>query len=157
MLCDKAAVTRLARTMGQVRVLPDGTFPLGVALLALRSDPMITLHLAPLHRAPQGASGSARDAPYAATKQNRQSQQDGKSKGKGKKGKTPPLPLSLKGKWHRMANGDPICFAYNIGGCDLAADGKRCQKGWHVCAEPRCLMDHPLPKHPKDGQSKRSS
>lgn len=158
MLCDRAAFTRLATTLGQVRPLADGTYPLGVGLLELRNDPMIALHLAPLAKSTPSSSSVQQPGSYGAQRQQKQSQQSGgKSKGKGKKGKNPPLPLSLRGKWRRTARGEPLCFAYNIGGCDRAGDGQRRPKGWHLCAEPRCLMDHPLPKHPREGAPKKSS
>ena len=44
---------------------------------------------------------------------------------------------------------DVFSFAYNLGGCDGARDGKRCPKGWHLCAEPKCLQPHGLSSHPK--------
>lgn len=160
MLCDRAAFTRLATTMTQVRPLADGSFPLGVQLLALRSDPMIALHLAPLGKQTQPASSTGQDNAYAPQRNaNRFQQQhnEKKGKGKGKKGKSPPIPMGLRGKWHRAASGEPLCFAYNLGGCDLAGDGMKCPKGWHLCAEPKCLMDHPLPKHPSGAAPKRSS
>lgn len=149
MLCDKAAFTRLASTVSQVRALADGSFPLGVALLKLKQDPMITLYLAPLARTVANPGAPSRDGAYGAQRPQRSQTSGGKSKGKGKKGKTPPLLVQLKGKWRRTSSGEPLCFAYNIGGCDQALDGQKCPKGWHLCAEPRCLMDHPLPKHPK--------
>lgn len=47
MLSDKAAFTKLASTMSSVRSKDDGSSQLGERLLELRSDPLITLHLAP--------------------------------------------------------------------------------------------------------------
>jgi len=76
----------------------------------------------------------------------------GISKGKGKKGKTPPMPQALRNNWHRTGTGDSLRFAYNLGGCDSARDGERCPKGWHLCAEPKCLQPHGLSRlsnHPK--------
>jgi hypothetical protein len=48
-----------------VRQAPDGSFPLGLALLELRNDPTIALHLVPLARqvAPQSSTGT-RTGPY---------------------------------------------------------------------------------------------
>ena len=152
MLCDKAAFTKLASVMPTVRPRDDGTFLLGERLLELRGDPTITLYLAPLARQTSAPAASARPAPYstgAATKPNGANFGGGKSKGKGKKGKAPPMPQALRNKWHRTGNGDPLCFAYNLGGCDAARDGERCPKGWHLCAEPKCLQPHGLSAHPK--------
>ena len=54
--CDKAAFSRLGSTLASIRQRDDGTYPLGVALLELRTDPLITLHLAPLAKASQPLS-----------------------------------------------------------------------------------------------------
>ena len=152
MLCDKAAFTRLASSMGSVRQAPDGTFPLGLRLLELRSDPTIALHLVPLARQVSAQPAAQRTSPYGTHggKAQQHAAAERKGKGKGKKGKTPPMPAELKNKWHRTASGDPLCFGYNTSrGCDQARDGERCPKGWHLCAEPKCLQAHALPNHPK--------
>ena len=153
MLCDKAAFSKLASSMPTVRPRDDGTFQLGERLLELRNDPTITLYLAPLARPSNAASASQRPAPYTTSAPSRPSGANaggGKSKGKGKKGKsTPPMPQALRNKWHRTGAGEPLCFAYNLGGCDNARDGERCPKGWHLCAEPKCLQPHGLSNHPK--------
>ena len=149
MLSDKAAFTKLASTMSSVRSKDDGSSQLGERLLELRSDPLITLHLAPLARLATAQPSNQRAAPCAPRPQGFPSQ-GGKGKGKGgKKGKRPPLPKALHNKWHRTGNGDPLCFAYNIGGCDGAKDGERRAKGWHFCAEPKCLQPHSLNNHAK--------
>ena len=152
MMCDKAAFTKLGTTMGTVRPPNDTTFPLGTNLLALRNDPMIALHLVPLARL-GGHQNQNRTGPYHQQQPSgRASQPSGaerKGKGKGKKGKTPSMPQELRNKWHRTAQGEPLCFAYNIRGCDGARDGEKCQKGWHLCAEPKCLQAHSLPNHGK--------
>ena len=31
----------------------------------------------------------------------------------------------------------------------MAKDAEKCAKGWHLCAEPRCLQPHSLSHHPK--------
>lgn len=80
--CDKAAWSRLASTQQQVRLANDGSYPLGVALLALRHDPHIALFLAPI--AKQKHESHERDSywrssPYADSRASK-----GKGKGKGK-------------------------------------------------------------------------
>ena len=72
------------------------------------------------------------------------------SKGKGRGGKPvkgPRVPPQLVGKHSKTANGEPICFNYNINGCSRAPPGGRCDRGWHVCAEPGCGKAHALPEH----------
>ena len=136
--CDKAAWARLA-TLNTREAAEDGSFPLGDALLGLKGDPSIALHLAPLAKPVQSSSAAqSRPAPYHATgpKQN-----TGKGKGKATgKGKAPPMPQELRGKYHKTAANEPICFAYNTSaGCShltTVKAGDRCPKGLHVCAEP---------------------
>eukprot|EP00435_Cladocopium_sp_Y103_P029318 s1136_g7.t1 len=148
--CDKAAFTRLASTMSSIRQRDDGTYPLGVALLELRGDPMIALHLAPTAKPVQAAaSGSSpwRSQPYASSSPSKGKGGSGKGKGKTK---SPPVPQELRGKWHKTSSGDPICFGYNCkSGCSEkhVKPGQRCSKGYHVCAEPRCGADHSLQQH----------
>ena len=146
--CDRAAFTKLGATMASLRARPDGTYPLGEQLLELRTDPLIVLHLAPLARAPKEHPPTPRPTPYP----NRPEWQPGGKpnlKGKGK-GKTPPMPAELRGKWHKHSNGEPLCFGYNTSrGCTHAKDGEKCNKGWHLCAEPKCLQPHGLQAHPK--------
>ena len=144
--CDKAAFTKLGSTMASVRARPDGTFPLGEQLLELRTDPIIVLYLAPLARAKDPPlPGPPRPTPYVPNP-------GGKPNLKGKgKGKTPPMPSELRGKWHKHSNGEPLCFGFNTArGCTHAKDGEKCNKGWHLCAEPKCLQPHSLQAHPKD-------
>ena len=147
--CDKAAWSRLATLNCQVREDANGNFPLGEGLLALRLDPAIALYLAPLARPVQTAqpASSNRAAPYQAPAHKPQ-----KGKGKsGGKGKSPPMPAELRGKYHKTANNEPICFAYNMAaGCSHSSTvkpGERCPKGMHVCAEPRCQQHHSLLQH----------
>jgi len=56
-----------------------------------------------------------------------------KGKGKGKKGKDIAMPRALLGKSAFTADGEPICFAWNLPqGCKEAKAGERCNRGWHV-------------------------
>jgi hypothetical protein len=44
--------------------------------------------------------------------------------------------------------GDPICYAFNLAGCDKAQPGKKCTHGWHVCAKVGCgKPDHGQRNH----------
>ena len=56
----------------------------------------------------------------------------------------PGVPKELQTKVTRTESGEPLCFGYNIDGCDKAAPGARCPKGWHICAEPKCGGVHSL-------------
>ena len=147
--CDKAAWARLATLNVSTREAADGTFPLGIALLNLKGDPAIALHLAPLAKPVQTTSSTTRPAPY---QQHAPRPQQGRGKGKAQgKGKSPPMPLELRGKYHKTSSNEPICFAYNtVAGCSHSASvkpGDRCPKGLHVCAEPKCQQAHSLQQH----------
>ena len=149
--CDKAAWARLATLNTPVREAADGSFPLGEGLLNLRTDPAISLYLAPLAKPVQASSSAStfRPAPYQPSG-NRP--QGGKGKGKsGGKSKAPPMPAEFRGKYHKTGSNEPICFAYNTGsGCPHSTTvkaGERCPKGLHVCAEPKCQQPHPLTQH----------
>jgi len=72
----------------------------------------------------------------------------GKDKGKNKKGTRStaggsiPNELRFPGVEATDGNGQPICFAYNISGCDKAPPGGRCPKGSRVCALGSCRQNH---------------
>lgn len=78
----------------------------------------------------------------------RQERDKGKGRGRGKgKQSAPRMPKELLGLDFAMANGDPICFAFNLDGCPSARPGERCDKGYHVCMKPRCHKPHSQRKH----------
>ena len=149
MMCDKAAFTRMASSMGSVRQRPDNTCPLGERLLELRSDSMIVLHLAPLARAQASQVPAQRSSPYAAQtpKANQTFAGDRKGKGMGKEGKSPPMPLELRNKWHRTSSG---CVLDSIQARDvikLEAEKNAAKVG--TCAPNPSLQAHSLLQHPK--------
>ena len=85
--CDKAAFGGLSSTLQNIRQAADGSYPLGIALLNLRTDPNITLFLAPLAKgpAPTNPGGlGVRANPYDGGGH-------GKGKGKGKGKRSSPL------------------------------------------------------------------
>lgn len=72
------------------------------------------------------------------------SQPPSKGKGKGKQrphGDT--MPKALTGGVSRTADGQPICFAFNLGGCSAARPGERCPRGVHICTRKGCGGKHP--------------
>ena len=153
--CDEAAFSRLGSTPPSIRQRDNGTFPLGEALLNLRADPLIALHLAPLSRAQQPSSTPSPNASTWRSQPYGGGGSSSKGKGGGAKGKTkgrpgPPVPQELRGKWHKTSSGEPICFGYNCkSGCPEKGikPGQRCSKGYHICAEPKCGGDHSLQQH----------
>ena len=75
-------------------------------------------------------------------------QNAGKSKGKGKvQGKnkgSPKMPLVLlNGGCRATTNaGDAICYGFNLGTCTNKVNAGRCERGYHVCALPKCGKHH---------------
>ena len=82
-------------------------------------------------------------------------------KGRNGKGKTKTrfvtrLPPGLEGCRAYTNRGDPICFAFNLGGC--ATQGQKCEKGLHICAVPKCgAHGHGAAKCPKRSQAQGGS
>lgn len=70
----------------------------------------------------------------------------GKSKAQGKGGSKGNFKL-MADKMKNLPNGEPICFNFNIRGCPDAAAGARCNRGWHLCAEPGCQQKHAMINH----------
>ncbi|CAE7218164.1 unnamed protein product [Symbiodinium sp. CCMP2592] len=67
-----------------------------------------------------------------------------KGGGKGKKGKQrfmTRLPAGLEGCRSHTNRGDPICFAFNLGGC--STKGQKCEKGLHICAGASLMAGAP--------------
>ena len=58
----------------------------------------------------------------------------GDSKGKGKL----PTQIRVSGASGLDPDGNPICFAFNIGGCAAAPPGGRCPRGRHICILVKC-------------------
>ena len=93
-----------------------------------------------------GSSAAPRASPYASPSGGKGR---GKSKSKSKSG-GPKLPtILLEGGCRATTNrGDPICFGYNLGTCSLPVSDGRCEKGFHVCALPKCGKHHPFVQCP---------
>ena len=73
---------------------------------------------------------------------------EGEAAGKEGGGKRPRMPQEHIGM-ENAVNAGPICFAFNLAGCDKALPGAKCQHGWHVCAKPNCAKpDHGQRGHP---------
>ena len=56
--------------------------------------------------------------------------------------RTAPMPRALLGGVAQTANGDRICFGWNLGSCTAAEAGARCPKGMHVCTKAGCQGRH---------------
>ena len=69
----------------------------------------------------------------------------GKSRRSGRvQGRTwePPMPRELLGQNSHTASGEPLCFDFNLGGCDRARPGQKRERGWHLRAKNGCNRAH---------------
>ncbi|CAE6911825.1 gpt [Symbiodinium sp. CCMP2592] len=150
---DKVLFLKIAEeTRGALSVRPDGSKPMELQILALKSHPQVQFCVIP------GAASPAtpyRVEPYETWVPG--------GKGKGKKGKTgkgkdgkgktggkqnqgsevpqpPPAFVLPDGCSSKDPEGVPICFPYNKDGCKFAKDGKRCRRGKHICW--KCFKPH---------------
>jgi len=83
-------------------------------------------------------------------KHERYASMKGGGKGKFSKGKGDrqvKMPKELIGMHYQNHDGEPLCFNYNLDGCSNAEAGKKCDKGWHLCARRGCLRAHSQRKH----------
>jgi hypothetical protein len=116
---------------------PDGDAKGGIPKKSKRSarqararEALQGRHAAELQEAWKGGGGKGRGK--------------GKDQGKGK-GAGGHMPPGLIGKCSTAADGRRICFSFNLpGGCAGAAVGAQCPRGWHICAEPGCHLDHTI-------------
>ena len=85
-----------------------------------------------------------------------QSAAKGKGKTKNKSKGSPKMPnVLVNGGCRATTNaGDPICYGFNLGTCTNKVNSGRCDRGYHVCALPKCGKHHPFINCPsKGGQS----
>lgn len=175
----------MKETRSGIRV-SGGVAPLEVSLAKALVAPEIRLHLQPL----QGSSATSSkrrledEAPEAPRKreagqadnnerlrrqiENLQGQiknmKKGKGKGKSKRaksGSSVKMPAELVGQSAMNAAGEPICFSFNCGGCNKAANGQRCSRAG-MCAANGVAMNPTLNVTTKEldpslGQARRES
>ena len=52
------------------------------------------------------------------------------------------MPAQLIGGVSALEDGSPLCFGYNLGKCDQAAE--ECTRGKHLCCKKGCHKRHPF-------------
>ena len=151
---DKHAWMRLAEKLTKgIKILADGTKPLDAHLANIESDPKVTFHLLPLPASSPSHADNKRyhnDDNVESNKRrwNNDWRPDNKGKGKGKKG-SPNVPPELAGKVTITKTGKKVCWNYNLpSGCSSGVKpGQACNRGLHVCAEPKCGKPHSMQEH----------
>ena len=152
---DRKLFQELAEnTRGGVQLKEDKR-PLDEIFVTCMNAPEVMHMLQPLvmkgnmgaKEAPTASSSKQRSAPYPSRGKG------GKGQGKSK-GTRMPLQLLEGGCRPTTNQGDPICFGFNLGTCRNQVQKGRCEKGFHVCALPRCGKHHPFSSCPakKQGQ-----
>lgn len=91
--------------------------------------------------------GAAKGASRASSSSTTPPSKAAKSKGKGGKRWLIKLPPPLIGMSPTTPDNEPICYNFNLKGCDGAAPGERCERGWHVCMMPGCTKPHSVKGH----------
>ena len=93
---------------------------------------------------PMPQSSSHRDGPYErpwASKgpKGKGKGSKGKGKAKGKEGHEPRVPKDLTGGVAVTPKGHAICFDHNLRGCSRATKQGQCERGLHICCNPKCF------------------
>ena len=129
-----------------VRPTANDVRPLDAALGQALQNYNVTFHLMPLPKfaaREESASTTRRQEvePYPS-----QGNYKGKRKGKGQSGGksagSNAAPKGYPGCVGRDAKNRPICFDFNISGCNKAPAGGACPKGRHVCFRGGCFKSH---------------
>ena len=157
---DRRAWMRLAEKLASgIRRKPDNSLPLNGALGELENDPRVTFYLLPLPISEAKRSHADAIAGSASVLENPINKALKGGKGKKGKGKSDPnrppknLPHELQGKVTTTKTGKRICWNYNLPqGCQSGVrDGQACDRGLHLCAEPKCGRPHSMQHHLKGG------
>lgn len=150
---DRQAFVRLQElSRDGIKPDPTGTRPLDRLIENLTGDHTVTFHLLPTAHPVkvQGDSSKKSDdkkgsyndySKWGGHKANKQwKKKQTWSKGGNKNGGK--LPEALRGCASSTPQGDRICFAYNINGCNKCKPGESCDRGKHVCANKGCFQNH---------------
>ena len=143
-LCDETRAGVQATAAGR---------PLDLVFSQCRHKPEVLHLLQPLPTRPQ-STAPPKDDKFVWNRFQPYSKSKGKGKDKGKgKGFRMPVQLVEGGCRPTTNQGDPICYGYNLGRCTLKVNKGRCEKGFHVCALPKCGKHHPFIQCPAKGSA----
>ena len=141
---DQQVWAKLSEAGSDIRRNNAGELPLDRLIITTLESYEISFYLLPMVASSTNANWNAapRQGPY---------EEFAKGKGKGKlKGKRKSkgehvqtwVPPKLRGGKPTNPAGNPICFNYNLEGCDAAQVGSACPRGLHVCC--KCFKNHPF-------------
>lgn len=142
---DRQAWVLLAENCRDFSAGPTGELKCDEYLKSLKTNPEVVFNLLPR---PQ--KRKLQDNETESPQWEKKLKGNPKGKGKGQnKSKKAPMPKLLIGNWPTNRDGEPLCFNYNLAGCENAKPGQKCARGWHLCCKPFCLKPHALPDHGK--------
>ncbi len=141
---DQQVWAKLSEAGSDIRRNNAGEYPLDKLIIPTLESYEISFYLLPMVSSSTSTTWNLgmRQAPY---------EDHGKGKGKGKhKGKRKTkgehvqtwVPPKLRGGKPTNPSGSPICFNYNLEGCDAAQPGSACPRGLHICC--KCFKSHPF-------------
>ena len=145
---DREVFSFMAQDVQDIRPGADGVRPLDAALERALRDYSVAFHLVPLPKFAMHEEGTATPKKYTSEPYPAKGSGKGKGKSKGSKGGkssgSNAAPKGYNGCVGRDAKNRPICFDYNISGCNKAPAGGTCAKGRHVCFRGGCFKTHPF-------------
>ena len=146
---DQQVWAKLSEAGSNIRRDEAGNLPLDRLIMNVLESYESSFYLLPM--VPSASTAAWRSNPYEEYGKGKHGFDD-KGKGKGKKGKGKKrsksehvqtwVPPRLRGGKPTNAAGQPICFNYNLDGCDAAQPGESCPRGLHICC--KCFKNHPF-------------
>ena len=154
---DKMLWTRIAEdTRGALSLRPDGTYPFEASLAKWKDHTQVQCYLMPLLRSAPAPALVPQPHADKGNGKGRHQKQTGKDikKDHPNAEKPPPADGDKKKTWtvpagchSRDNDGKPLCFSFNLKGCNFCKPGKRCRRGRHLCW--KCLGVHPAYECPE--------
>ena len=153
---DRELHVRLAEmTRAGFRPGPAGELPLDIPTTTVLNGPELRWMLMPMPKrsAPKPAVKAVKTPKLAGESDPKRNRNENLKKSKQeilklKKLKRTPMPKQLVGCTPCNDEGQPYCFAYNLGSCPHQSD---CEKGLHSCCKKGCGKRHPFVTAHKQG------
>ncbi|CAL1132314.1 unnamed protein product [Cladocopium goreaui] len=141
---DRELHVRLAEaTRGGFKTGPAGELPLDIHVKRILDGPELKWMLMPLPKRAAGkptTDGPSKSSNDAESKRNKAEPNKTKQDSlKLKRLKRTPMPKKLVGCVPCNDEGQPLCFAFNLGTCASSSD---CPKGLHMCCKKGCNKRH---------------
>ena len=151
---DQHVWAKMSEAGSEIRRNAAGDLPLDALIIRCLESYEISFFLLPMVASSSGQTYSDRSNPY---EDGHQKGKKGKGKGKRKtKGEHVQtwVPPKLRGGKPTNPAGHPICFNYNLDGCDAAQPGSACPRGLHICC--KCFKNHPFTgNHEAEGKANK--